>query len=132
MAGLELDYPHLSKFARAAHELAVYLADNQGSLINYGERFRAGEHVPSALAESTVDAVVSKRFAKRQRMRWTRRGAHLLCCRPAPAPSMARSARCSSAGIRGSPTKTQPAPVRPPRPEHPTDPHDPSGARAVH
>ena len=49
-----------------------------GSLINYGERFRAGERISSCLAESTVNAVISKRFAKRQQMQWTKRGAHLL------------------------------------------------------
>ena len=32
----------------------------------------------SRLAESTVNAVISKRFAKRQQMQWTKRGAHLL------------------------------------------------------
>ena len=37
-----------------------------------------GERISSAMAESTVNAVVSKRFAKRQQMQWTRRGAHLL------------------------------------------------------
>ena len=78
VADLELDYPHLSKFARSAHEFAVYITSNAGSLINYGERFRAGERISSAMAESTVNAVVSKRFAKRQQMQWTRRGAHLL------------------------------------------------------
>jgi hypothetical protein len=31
---LELDYPHLDRFARAAHEFAVYLTDNRGSLLN--------------------------------------------------------------------------------------------------
>jgi len=76
--GLELDYPHLGKFARSAHEFAVYITSNAGSLINYGERFRSGERISSAMAESTVNAVVSKRFAKRQQMQWTRRGAHLL------------------------------------------------------
>jgi len=30
------------------------------------------------LAESTVNAVISKRFAKRQQMQWTKRGAHVL------------------------------------------------------
>jgi len=75
---LELDYPHLGKFARSAQEFAVYIRSNSGSLINYGERFRAGERISSAMAESTVNAVVSKRFAKRQQMQWTRRGAHLL------------------------------------------------------
>ncbi len=76
--GLELDYPNLGKFVRAAHEFAVYIASNTGSLINYGERHRAGERISSCLAESTVNAVISKRFAKRQQMQWTKRGAHLL------------------------------------------------------
>jgi hypothetical protein len=47
-------------------------------LINYGERYRAGERISSAFVEATVNAVISKRFAKKQRMQWTRRGAHLL------------------------------------------------------
>jgi len=75
---LELDYPHLGRFARSAQEFSVYITSNAGSLINYGERFRAGERISSAMAESTVNAVISKRFAKRQQMQWTRRGAHLL------------------------------------------------------
>lgn len=75
---LEVDYPKLAKFARASHEFAVYIASNVGSLINYGERYRAGERISSSLAESTVNAVISKRFAKRQQMQWTKRGAHLL------------------------------------------------------
>ncbi len=78
VSALELDYPHLSKFMRAAYEFAVYIKSNAGSLINYGERFRSGERISSAMAESTVNAVVSKRFSKRQQMQWTRRGAHLL------------------------------------------------------
>jgi hypothetical protein len=76
--GLAMGYPNLGKFARAAHEFAVYIASNAGSLINYGERFRSGERISSCLAESTVNAVISKRFAKRQQMQWTKRGAHLL------------------------------------------------------
>jgi hypothetical protein len=75
---LEVDYPNVGKFGRASHEFAVYIASNVGSLINYGERFRAGERISSCLAESTVNAVISKRFAKRQQMQWTKRGAHLL------------------------------------------------------
>ena len=76
--GLEVDYPNLSKFARAADEFSVDIASNAGSLINYGERFRAGERISSSLAESTVNALISKRFAKRQQMQWTKRGTHLL------------------------------------------------------
>jgi hypothetical protein len=75
---LDVEYQHLGKFSRAMHDFAVYITDNTGSLINYAERFRAGERISSCLAESTVNAVVSKRFAKRQQMQWTPRGAHLL------------------------------------------------------
>jgi hypothetical protein len=76
--GLEVAYPNLGKFAKSTHEFAVYIKSNTSSLINYGERFRAGERISSCLAESTVNAVISKRFAKRQPMQWTKRGAHLL------------------------------------------------------
>lgn len=76
--GLETDYPDLRKFARSAREFTVYIKSNASSLINYGERYRAGERISSSLAESTVNAVSSKRFAKRQQMQWTARGAHLL------------------------------------------------------
>jgi hypothetical protein len=76
--GLEVAYPNLSKFAKFTHEFAVYIKSNTSSLINYGERYRAGERISSCLAESTVNAVTSKRFAKRQQMQWTKCGAHLL------------------------------------------------------
>ena len=75
---LGLDYQRLKRLRRSAHEFAVYARSNGGSLINYGERYRAGERISSAMAESTVNAVVSKRFAKRQQMQWSKRGAHLL------------------------------------------------------
>jgi len=42
-----------------------------------GERFRAGERISSSRAESTVNAGISKRFAKRQKMQWTKHGVHL-------------------------------------------------------
>ena len=67
--------PYLSK---SDVSLPLAIASNAGSLINYGERFRSGERISSAMAESTVNTVVSKRFAKRQQMQWARRGAHLL------------------------------------------------------
>jgi hypothetical protein len=76
--GLEVAYPNLGRFRRAAHELAVYIAANAGSVINYGERFRTGERISTAFVESTVNTVLGKRFAKKQQMQWTPRGAHLL------------------------------------------------------
>ncbi len=66
------------RFVRAARDVANDIAANAASLIDYGERFRAGERISSCLAESTVDAVIGKRFAKRRQMQWTKRGAHLL------------------------------------------------------
>ena len=56
----------------------VYIAENAGSIINYGERYRAGERISTAFVESTVNTVIGKRFAKKQQMQWTPRGAHLL------------------------------------------------------
>lgn len=78
LSELDVDYPNLRKFITAAREFAVYIASNTASLINYGERYRSGERISSAFVEATVNAVVSKRFAKKQQMQWTRRGAHLL------------------------------------------------------
>ena len=100
VCGLELDYPHIGKFARATHEFATYIADNAASLINYGERFRAGERISSCLAESTVNAVISKRFASASRCN----GLHAertCCCRHELGRLTARSGRCSSDGIPG-------------------------------
>jgi len=76
--GLETDYPNLRKFVATAREFGVYIASNAASLINYGERYRSGERISSAFVEATVNAVVSKRFAKKQQMQWSPRGAHLL------------------------------------------------------
>ncbi len=75
---LDTGYPNEGKFFTAMREFAVYIASNAASLVNYGERYRSGERISSAFVEATVNAVVSKRFAKKQQMQWTRRGAHLL------------------------------------------------------
>ncbi len=45
---------------------------------NYGERWRSGEAISSAFVESAVNQVISKRMVKKQQMRWSKRGAHLL------------------------------------------------------
>ena len=55
---------------QALHHLTM-MTSGQGlfkaiEFFRYGERFRSGERISSAMAESTVNAVVSKRFAKRQ------------------------------------------------------------------
>jgi hypothetical protein len=67
-----------SKLLTAAREFDTYLRANAGEIPNYGERYRAGETISSSLAESAVNQVISKRMVKKQQMRWTPRGAHLL------------------------------------------------------
>ena len=37
-----------------------------------------GETISTAFAESTINQVVSKRMVKKQQMRWSQKGAHLL------------------------------------------------------
>jgi hypothetical protein len=78
LEALDSRSPNLRKFKTAMRELQVYIAGNEASLINYGERYRSGERISSAFVEATVNAVISKRFAKKQQMQWSRRGTHLL------------------------------------------------------
>jgi hypothetical protein len=66
------------KLWRAVDELQEYLKVNSPSIPNYGERYRYGEHISTAFAESTVNEVISKRMVKQQQMRWTKKGAHNL------------------------------------------------------
>ena len=44
----------------------------------YGERYRAGLRVGTALTEGTANFLVNRRMAKSQQMRWSRRGADRL------------------------------------------------------
>lgn len=62
----------------AIGEFQAYITSNSASLINYSERYRSGERISSAFVEATVNTVISKRFAKKQQMQWSRTGAHLL------------------------------------------------------
>ena len=69
----------LRKLATTLGEFATYITNNDvGRIVNYGERFRAGERISTGFVESAVDQIMHKRFDKRQSMRWTPRGAHLL------------------------------------------------------
>ncbi len=59
-------------------EFESYIANNASYIPNYGERWHNGEAISTGFVESTVNQVVSKRFVKKQQMRWTPKGAHLL------------------------------------------------------
>lgn len=64
------------KLAKALSEFWGYINANRAFIVNYGDRYRNGETISSAFVESTVNEVISKRFEKKQSMRWTKRGAH--------------------------------------------------------
>jgi hypothetical protein len=66
------------KMLKAVHELRTYIEANQAFIPNNGDRYRHDETISTAFVESTVNYVVSRRFLKKQQMRWTPRGAHLL------------------------------------------------------
>lgn len=68
----------LRKFPTAIGEFQAHIASNRASLINYGERYHSGERISSAFVEATVNAAISKCFAKKQQMQWNRTGAHLV------------------------------------------------------
>lgn len=55
-----------------------YLYRNEHHLGDYANRYRAGLPVSSATAESAVNCIISKRFVKKQQMRWSSTGANAL------------------------------------------------------
>ena len=68
----------MKKLAKGVREFRGYVEANEGFIPNYGERYRNGERISTGFVESTVNYVVSKRMVKKQQMRWSQRGAHLL------------------------------------------------------
>ena len=65
-----------SRRKKAVREFGRYIQANQNFTPNYGDRYRHGETISTAFAESTVNQVVSKRMVKKQQMQWTEAGAH--------------------------------------------------------
>ena len=63
---------------KAAGEFDTYIRSNAGLIPNYAERRRYGERVSTGFVESAINTVVGKRFGKRQQMRWSKGGAHLM------------------------------------------------------
>jgi hypothetical protein len=68
----------IKKMLQAVREFNGYITANENYIVNYGDRYRNGETISTAFVESTVNEVISKRFVKKQQMRWTKAGAHNL------------------------------------------------------
>jgi hypothetical protein len=67
-----------SKLLKAVDEFCEYIRVNSQFIPNYGDRYRHGENISTAFAESTVNELIARRMSKQQQMRWTKQGAHLL------------------------------------------------------
>jgi len=66
------------KLQKAVKEFQIYIENNAAMITNYGERYRNKEAIATGFVESAVNQIIAKRFVKKQQMRWTKRGAHLL------------------------------------------------------
>lgn len=66
------------KLQKAVKEFQIYIENNAAMITNYDERYRNGEAIATGFVESAVNQIIAKRFVKKQQMRWTKRGAHLL------------------------------------------------------
>jgi hypothetical protein len=78
VAALSSGYPGLTRLIKATAGLVTYIGNNIAAIADYSERWDHGEIISTAFAESTVDLVVSRRFAKKQQMQWSKKGAHRL------------------------------------------------------
>ena len=59
-------------------DLWAYIEGNKTSVVAYAKRQKANKPISTAMAESAVNQIINARMCKRQHMRWTTRGAHLL------------------------------------------------------
>ena len=78
LASWQRDDGKIGKLCKAVQEFHTFIDRNQAFIPNYGERYRNGERISTGFVESTVNQVVSRRMVKKQQMRWSHQGAHLL------------------------------------------------------
>jgi hypothetical protein len=56
--------------------LQDYLQNNRQYLVNYAEREQSNQVFTSQAAESHIDSIINARHKRKQKMQWTREGAH--------------------------------------------------------
>jgi len=65
--------PNLSKLTQAVQDFTRSIQANHVFIPNYGDRYRYREKISTGFVESAVNQVISKRFVKKQQMRWTKK-----------------------------------------------------------
>ena len=78
LEGLDEEVRASRKLTKSVAEFHNYITANEAFIPNYDDRYRYGEVISTGFVESTVNQVISKRMVKKQQMRWTKKGAHLL------------------------------------------------------
>ncbi len=56
---------------KLVYEFETYICANGAFIPNDGDRYRHNETISTAFMASTVNYAISKRFVKKQKMRWT-------------------------------------------------------------
>ncbi len=69
---------NVKKLSKLMEEFYTYIENNKNLVPNYGIKYYYGDIISTAFVESTVNEIISKRMVKKQQMRWTKKGAHLL------------------------------------------------------
>ena len=67
-------YSKLKPLTRLIADFHTYMEQNSGLIVDYAERHRHGERVPTGFVELAVNQVLAKRLVKRQQMQWTKKG----------------------------------------------------------
>jgi hypothetical protein len=78
MEMLEENTANKKKLLKAIKEFHSYIGANRAFSLTTVTRYQHNETISTTFVESTMNYVVGKRFVKKQQMRWTQRGAHLL------------------------------------------------------
>lgn len=67
-----------SPVGKKIHLIYTYLKRNLAYLVNYAKRYKEGQVISSQAIESTIGQLINSRCKKKQKMRWSREGAHAL------------------------------------------------------
>jgi hypothetical protein len=61
---------------RHCSELRTYVQNNRRAIVSYHRRYHSDRPISTSRAEGCVDEIANARMGRRQRMRWSPRGAH--------------------------------------------------------
>lgn len=89
----------IKRLDKAVQEFTGYIGANRAFLVNYGDRYRNGEHISSSFVEATVNELISKRMVKSSKCAGPK-PAHIGYSRSGSRCWMAISSLPSSGGIQ--------------------------------